>query len=263
MALNVTSEAKHSQSANAIPVQVDLIPSQAVTGRLGNSVMVVVPAFAKGQQGDPKTVFGSVVGEEATRAPHMRGGIYKPGGVQADNSSQEEAPQKAGEAAQRKDNYSQETERNPMPFGNPKMELVFTQIGNKVEEILGVVVHGLPGENPAHVGPQAAIARRVWIAFLVRILMMDAMRGHPGDGTALECQSSADGQKIFHPLGGLVPAVREQAMVAHADAQASRDPPKNDGQSEGLPGEEKQRCDRADVKGQHERGRRPIDGFRK
>jgi hypothetical protein len=64
VALNIVREAEGSQSPNAIPVHVNLIPSQAVTGGLRNSVMVVVPAFAESQQGDPKTVLGSVVREE-------------------------------------------------------------------------------------------------------------------------------------------------------------------------------------------------------
>ena len=41
-------------------------------------------------------------------------------------------------------------------------------------------------ENPAHVGPEATVARRVWITFFVCVLVMHAVSGNPKYGTALE-----------------------------------------------------------------------------
>jgi len=61
-----------------------------------------------------------------------------------------------------------------------------SQIGNVRQKFRGVLVHGLPGNNPAHVSPQAAVLRGVGIALFVGVLMMDAMGGDPGDGTTFE-----------------------------------------------------------------------------
>src|SRR6266446_299060 len=96
------------------------------------------------------------------------------------------------------------------------------------------------------------------IAILIRILMMNAVRGHPENWSAFESERGADSQKILHPLRRLVAAVREQAMIAHADAQAPRHPPQEHGDEQCLPREEEKRRHSADVKRRHERRRHPI-----
>jgi hypothetical protein len=59
------------------------------------------------------------------------------------------------------------------------------------------------------------------IAILVGILMMNAMRRHPENRSALQRQRGTDRQKIFDPLRSLIPTMREQAVIRHADAQAA------------------------------------------
>jgi hypothetical protein len=51
----------------------------------------------------------------------------------------------------------------------------------------------------------------------------------------------------------------EQAVVAHADADARGEPPEKCGDEKGFPGEEKQRDDGADMEERHERSSDPID----
>jgi hypothetical protein len=53
--------------------------------------------------------------------------------------------------------------------------------------------------------------------------------------------------------------VGEQAVIAHADAQASGNPPEKDGDEESLPGKEKERDDGSDVKQAHESGSDPVN----
>src|SRR5579863_501589 len=105
------------------------------------------------------------------------------------------------------------------------MELVFCEIGHVTRQGCGVVMHGLPGQNPAHVRPPLAVDGRMRIAFVVGILMMNAMRGYPENRSAFKSQSCARSEDIFHPLRSSVTAMGEQPMVAHTDAQASRNPP--------------------------------------
>src|SRR5271155_4522603 len=102
MTLDVPRQADRTQSADAIPVQIEFIPNNPVARRLRNSVMIVVPSFAEGQQCDPKTVFRSVVSKESPRTPHVCRGVYQPGGMQPEHSSHEHAPQKKRPAANRK-----------------------------------------------------------------------------------------------------------------------------------------------------------------
>src|SRR5579863_8542287 len=63
--LDVPSEAEQAQCPYPKPVQVDLVPGEAMPGRSGAGVMVVVPAFAEAQQRDPEVVGGLIAREEA------------------------------------------------------------------------------------------------------------------------------------------------------------------------------------------------------
>src|ERR1700675_2234559 len=97
------------------------------------------------------------------------------------------------------------------------------------------------------------------IAFFVGVLMMHAMRGDPGNRSAFQGQAAASSKEILHPLWRLVPAMGQQAMVAHADAQAAANPPHNETYDKGLPGEEKHGGKRAQVQTHHDQGDAPIN----
>ena len=86
-------------------------------------------------------------------------------------------------------------------------------------------MHGLAGHDPAHVGPESAVARRVRVAFFIRILVMLAVRGDPENRSAFERESCAGGQEIFDPFRRFVAAMGEQPVIAHANSKASRNPP--------------------------------------
>ena len=76
------------------------------------------------------------------------------------------------------------------------------------------------------------LARRMGIAFAVRLLMMDAVRCDPEDRPAFERERSARREDVFDPLMSLVAAVREQAMVPHADPEHARNQPEGDGRDD-------------------------------
>src|ERR1700753_2312490 len=120
-------------------------------------------------------------------------------------------------------------------------------------------MQALAHQNPSHVGPPFAIEWGVGIAFFVRKLMMDAMSCDPENRSSFESQRCANCQKIFHPLGSFVTAMCKQAMVAHTDAEAARNPPQEASDEECLPGEEEQRGDCAYVEGPHENCGDPVD----
>jgi len=54
--LYVPGQAEQAQGGDAVPVGVELVPGQAVARGLGMGVVVVVPAFAEGEQRDPEAV---------------------------------------------------------------------------------------------------------------------------------------------------------------------------------------------------------------
>src|SRR5882724_1112706 len=92
---------------------------------------------------------------------------------------------------------------------------------------------------------------------------MHAMRCYPEERAAFQSQRGADGQEILHPLGSFVTAVREQAVIPHADAEASGNPPQEKSHCQPLPGEHKERNDCAYVECGHETSGHPADWFAK
>ena len=63
-----------------------------MAGGSGMGVMVVVPAFAEGEQCDEHVVAGIVARGEAAGAPQVRDGVYGPGGMQAEGKAHASGP---------------------------------------------------------------------------------------------------------------------------------------------------------------------------
>src|SRR5258707_12289129 len=121
------------------------------------------------------------------------------------------------------------------------------------------MMHRAAGQDPSHVRPPLAIEWGMRVTVLVRKLVMNAMRRNPENRSAFESESRTPGKKLFHPLGRLVSAMRQQPVIAHADAKAPGNPPQKNGDEECFPGEEKQRCNRADVKQAHRDCSTPVN----
>src|SRR6266700_3066239 len=150
-----------------------------------------------------------------------------------------------------------------MPFADESMKLVFAQVRNIGKQGVRVIVQSPAGHDPAHVGPDAAVAGRMRVAFDVSILVMDAMRRYPEKRSAFQCQSGADGEEIFHPLRRLVTAVREQPVISHADTKASGNPPQYNSDRQRFPGEHEERNDCSNVECAHEKSCHPADWLAK
>ena len=115
------------------------------------------------------------------------------------------------------------------------------------------------GENPAGVGPPGAVVRSVRVAFVVGVLMMDAVGSYPEDRAAFKGEAAAGADEVLDPLGSLVAAVREQAMIGDADADVDGEEIGDEEGGEVLPGEEEERGDSSDVEEAHEDGGDPVD----
>ena len=148
-----------------------------------------------------------------------------------------------------------------MVLGDPHMKFVFCEIGNVMGQGFGVVMHRLARQDPAHMRPPRTIDRRMWVTFLVRVLVMDAMRGYPKNRPALKRESRTDGEKVFHPFRSFVATMREQAVIAHSDAEASGDPPQESRNQECLPRKEKKCSNCTYVKSGHKESCDPIHLF--
>lgn len=89
--------------------------------------------------------------------------------------------------------------------------------------------------------------------------MVNPVRGHPEDRAALKRHGSAGGEEVFDPLGSLVAAMREQAMVGHADADVNCEEVHDRGDGEVGPGKEEESSDGSDVEDRHGDGGDPVD----
>src|SRR6202020_1307405 len=72
-------------------------------------------------------------------------------------------------------------------------------------------------------------------------------------------EAAAHGNEVLDPLGSFVAAVREQAMIGHADANVDREEVHDEEDSQILPGEEEERSDGSDVEEPHGDGGDPVD----
>ena len=150
-------------------------------------------------------------------------------------------------------------ERDPVVLREPDVNLVAGEVGSVAAEQRGFGVHGAAGENPAGVGPEGSVDRGVRVAFLVGVLMVDAVGGDPEDRSALERHGAAGGDEVLDPLGGAEAAMREQAMIGDADADVDREEIHDAEGGEVLPREAEQSGDSGDVEDAHDDGGDPVD----
>ena len=124
----------------------------------------------------------------------MRGGVDQPRGMQTQRHAEEGSPEEhtdgvgpaAPEPTEAEEQHSAPYQRNPMVLAQPDVEAVAHQVGNIAREGLSLRVQRVAPDHPAGMGPPAALARRVRVAFVVTILVMDAMYRYPEDGPSLE-----------------------------------------------------------------------------
>ena len=138
-------------------------------------MVVVVPPLSEGEQRHPPAVSRVVAGREPPRAPHMCGGVDEPGRVEADDDAKEDAPEHERPAAEREQEDAERDERDVVIRVQPAVEGIGCQIGRVLRHDLGVVVVHLAEENPTHVRPEAAVARRVRVEVGVGVLVVDAV----------------------------------------------------------------------------------------
>ena len=268
--LDFLGKADLREQPDAVVVGVELVPGEAVTGADGMGMVVVVPAFTAGEEGDPPVVAGVIFGLEATLAPEMRCGVNEPGGVQADGDAKEGSPEHhakgaddAMAGADRRANGDLDKaggdEGEIVEFAEPDVNPVAGKIWSIAAEEGGFGVEGAAREDPTGVCPPGTVVGSVWVAFLVRVLMMDTVSGYPEDGSAFESEAAAGSQEVLDPLGRLVTAVGEQAVIGHADADVDGEDVHDDERGQVCPGEEEQRGDGSDVEQTHGNGGDPVN----
>src|SRR5450756_1595787 len=89
--LHLVGQSQPSQEANGEPGVVDLPPAMTVARRTRIGVMVVVPAFAVGDEADNQVVAAVLVGLVVPVAPQLRHRIDSPGNMPDQYRANEDA----------------------------------------------------------------------------------------------------------------------------------------------------------------------------
>jgi hypothetical protein len=269
--LNLFGEAEFAEDPDTVVVDVELVPGEAVTCADGVCVVVVVPALAAGEHGDPPVVAGVVLGVEAALAPEVGGGVDQPGGVKTDGDAEEGSPEDHAESADEVVTRGREScakgdlqqasdyQGKVVILAEPDVDGILGEVWSVAAKESGFRVQGTAGEDPASMSPPGAVVGSVGVAFVVRVLMMNAMGGYPEDGTALKREAAAHGDEVFDPLGNPIAAMGEQAVVGHTDADVDREEVHDEEDGQIFPREEEEGGNRSDVEEPHGDGGDPVD----
>src|SRR5947209_20274463 len=68
-------------------------------------------------------------------------------------------------------------------------------------------------QQPTYMRPPGSVTWRMRVGRLVGFLMVNTMRGHPEDGSALQCEGAADSKAIFQPQRHLVGPVCVETVI--------------------------------------------------
>src|SRR5579871_5387726 len=226
--LDFFCEADLGEEPDAVVVDVELVPCEAVAGADRVSVVIVVPTFATGEDGDPPVVAGIVLGLEAALAPEVGGGVDEPCCMETDGDAKEGSPENHAEStddrmsrAEKRANDNLEDaggdQRDVVVLAEPDVDWIAGEIGSVTAEESGFGVHGTSREDPAGVCPPGAVVRRVGVTLVIGVLMMDAVGGYPEDGTALEREAAAHRDEVLDPLWGAIATVGQEAVIGHSD----------------------------------------------
>src|SRR3989475_3466199 len=107
--------------------------------------------------------------------------------------------------------------------------------------------------------PPATIARRMRVAGLIRMRMMDAMRRNPLNRATFDRQHATGHEEIFSQFRHFVTTMSDKPMKAHADAKTAGNPVKNDCADHRRPAPEKESCYGGRVGDNEESSSAPVD----
>ena len=181
-------------------------------------VVVVVPALAQGEDGEPPVVAGIVAGDVALAAVHVGQRVDAERAVLDRDRAPEEADDQAGPAAE-------QTAATPSSDGR---QLVDGGPARPAPGYLREVARPWPGRSRRACGRRSSpdarrrsrvVARRVDVLLGVGVQVVLAVLGRPPEHALLRRALGEAGEHELAGAAGLEGAVREVAVVAGADAE--------------------------------------------
>ena len=209
---------------------IGLFPAHPMAGRAGESVVVIVPAFAHGKDAEEEVVATFVSGFELAAAEGVADRVHGPGDVLIKEETNKAAPNQAGEGAEpgrlthqvgrpgTDEGGDSEAHKDPKPKG-------FVDKDND-----GVLQHGTGVfldvrfevvQNPANVRVPEALERGVGVTFIVGVGVVLGVGGSPVEGGALHGHGSGNEEKGFDPRVCLESFVGQHPVETEGNAEGT------------------------------------------
>ena len=207
----VADDADPGEEFQDVEGDVNLPPEEALACGGHVVVVVIVPAFAEGDQGKDETILAGVGGEVAARAEEVRERIDGEGAVPEHHGAEAEAPEEESPPTDEIEDHGEDHGRHEVIFIEPAQLGVLREVADVFETSVVVLV----GDEPADMRPEKAKQRGgVEIVFGVRIaVVMAVMRGPPEDAL-LAGGHGQPGDDELEDAAGLEGAVRKIAVIA-------------------------------------------------
>ncbi len=195
---------------------VELPPEKALPRRGLVVVVVVVPAFAQGQQGEPDRVPAGVGGPVADPAEDVGQAVDGKGRVPGEHGADEKAPDQGRPAAEGQEHHREQHPGHRVPTVEPTQLGVFDEVLDEVFRRLVIAVR----EDPADVGPPETVPlRRVEILGLVAVAVVVPVVAGPPERSLLQRRCADEGEDELKDPARLVRTVGEVPVVACGDGE--------------------------------------------
>ena len=191
--------------------------------------MVVVPALAEGQQGEPEIVAAVVAGVETAAAVPVRQRVDGHRGMEQHHGGNEEAPhqhlrpvgaQLRGRAFQQRAKTVQGGGQQHRHHGVVAVQPAQLRVARQVGDARPVRAETLAGQEPARMAPpEPALVRRMRIGRGIGVAMMVAVVRGPPQRSTLHAGGADQREHELQHARGAEGAVREVAVVEAGDGE--------------------------------------------
>src|SRR5664279_2573758 len=166
------------EAPEGVPGRVELPPGEALAGRCGQVVVVVVPTLTSGDHRDHRRVPTGVRGGEPSPTHQVGGRVDQEGAVPEQDGGEEEPDEQATPSS------DQEAGDGQHPWADPIEPFEQTELGVGGEVLDGVEIGALVlrGQDPADVAPPEPVPGRVHITVEVGVPVVDAVVAGPPQG---------------------------------------------------------------------------------
>ena len=200
----IPDQAQPREGFESVVGDIDFPPEEALAGGGHEMVVIIVPAFTEGEEGQEPVVFAGVRRFVTDGAKEVGERIDGEGVVPEQNRAQAERPEEEREAANQIETGAQDCGRNEVIFVEPAELGKFGEVGDVVEARIVVAV----GDDPANVGPEEAEKRRgMDVVVLIGEAMMMTMMGGPPEDAFLDGGHGQEGDDELEDAAGLIGAM--------------------------------------------------------